>query len=162
MDKLAQQNSKYDGSRETRDRIEKVFAALILLKESFFLGSENRGSGIDLIERSLDISLPESFKAFLLQFGSGGNSSLEIDGIGINEQTNMISQTIENRKMFNSFHTKLVFFSYGEDWDYCLDTSRMEDGECPVVEFDYVNDRIIDVAPGFLDFLVDKFGLEIK
>ncbi len=144
-------------------RIKQVFSdldkAVFDSDKNAFLGrDEGRAYVVAKIEKELGIVLPESYKTFLIRYGCGGIGVFEVWGIGVDGSPTILDLTLSQRKLRSDFHPGLVYLTKDDDCIYCLDTSRMDkDGECPVVEFNYIEDRIVDLYPDFLSLVADKF-----
>lgn len=108
---------------------------------------------------TLNLPFPESYKAFLADFGSGDAGGEIIFGLIEDKEDSGYSYDdkydgaedvvkitqIEHR---NKMPEYMVVINYNDSADglfYCLDTSKMENGECPVVEVsgDYKNIEIV-------------------
>lgn len=115
--------------------------------------------------KTLNLTFPESYKAFLTDFGSGDAGGEIIFGLTEGEEDNgyeyddkydgaedvvKITQMEHKNKMPECM--LVINYSYCGDSFYCLDTSKMKNGECPVVEVsgDYKN--IETVAESFGEF----------
>lgn len=117
-------------------------------------------------ERELSVVLPDSYRAFLGEFGWGAFAHWELYGLGadVPSHLHLVRITLEERREFHPLtppHLVPVLNNGGGDL-YCLDTSRLVDGECPVVFWDHDlgEDQIPDEdAPGFLPWLADGLDL---
>lgn len=120
------------------------------------------GVNIDKIskaEQTLKLTFPESYKAFLQDFGAGDVGGEVIFGIVNNKQEHadldMVKITGMEHKYKMPKHMVVIYYSESDDKLYCLDTSQMCEKECPVVSVpsDYVN--ITKVASSFGEFLYE-------
>lgn len=84
------------------------------------------------IENKLNVVLPDSYKWIVKEYGSVSFQGLEIDGIGLDNVLICVNNT-DDWKRFGIPHGYVVIFEPGADWIYCLDTTHMKNGECPVV-----------------------------
>lgn len=55
---------------------------LVDLGEEFFYSGANESSEIVMVEKELGVSLPDDYKLFLMDFGSGDYNGVEIYGTG--------------------------------------------------------------------------------
>lgn len=118
---------------------------------------------------TLGLEFPESYKAFLSDFGGGdaggeiifgltankNKHTMEYEGQGDIEDVVQITQMEHKYKMPGYMVVINYCESDGDGLFYCLDTSRMKDGECPVVKVpeDYKN--IETVSESFGKFFYD-------
>jgi hypothetical protein len=100
--------------------------------KAFFVGKAD-DKKIAEIEQLLGITLPESYKWFLREFGHGGIPGLEIYGNGLAKISSCVHYTTEWREFGLQEH--FVVVEDVDEWLYCLDTSRLCNGECPVVDW---------------------------
>lgn len=106
--------------------------------------------------QSLSVVFPESYKAFLRDFG-GGDVGGELI-FGITGEDNAITATQMERTQ--GLSADLVIIGFWNDTLICLDTGRMDNGECPVVEVDE-EDRVTEViADSFGQFLYEYLEAE--
>lgn len=123
--------------------------------KAFFVGKadENR---VRVIEESLNVSLPDSYKWFLKEFGHGGFNGVEILGSGKAAVPSCVRET-EDWRDYGLPDDYVVIENSGTGWIYCLDTSQLSNGECPVIMWSQY-DGIIDHSIGnFYNFLVNQF-----
>ncbi|ASB89423.1 MULTISPECIES: SMI1/KNR4 family protein [Bacillus] len=109
---------------------------------------------VKLIENELNVNLPESYKWFLRNYGAGGMFGVLIFGYNIDTAT-VVNKTVEYREDYNLAEGLVVI----EDIDffaYCLDTNKMENGECPVFIWDQENGYENVVASSFIEYFYDK------
>ncbi len=114
---------------------------------------------IQKAERTLNLTFPESYRSFLKEFGAGDVGGEVVFGLLENERENSdldmlkITQVEHDYKMPK--HMVVIFYNAFDDCLYCLDTSRMIEGECPMmrVSSDYAD--IEEVAESFGEFLLD-------
>jgi len=109
---------------------------------------------VEFIEDELNVNLPESYKWFLKNFGSGGVYGVDILGYDFCGAS-VVEFTNEYRKHYNLTDGLVVI----EDIDffaYCLDTNKMKNGECPVFIWDRENGYENVVASSFIEYFYDK------
>ena len=107
--------------------------------------SENE---IENAMKVLSVVFPESYKAFLTDFGGGDAGGEIIFGITNNEEDDVVIVTQKERSQ--GLPEKLIIIGFWDDILVCLDTGKMNNGECPVVE---VNDDY-----GEVELVADSFG----
>ena len=107
----------------------------------FFTGGISEKK-INYIENELGVILPESYKFFLGNYGSGGMFGVEIIGCGYSE----IPRVVEMTKFYRKYGLPkdLVVIEDVDEYQYCLQTSLMNDGECPVVNWAIDDDIIVE------------------
>lgn len=93
---------------------------------------------VDFVERVLGVSLPESYKWFLTNFGLAILPGCLILGNGLDTIPACVRSTKDWRE-FGLPNNLVVIEDSGTDWVFCLDTSMMEHGECPVVDWEQNN-----------------------
>ena len=113
---------------------------------------------IDKFSKKLGVQLPGSYKGFLKEFGAGGWGLFDVMGIEGDDFSSMVIETLKYRNLIN-ISPMFVVISYRRTDDYefltCLDTSRMNNGECPVVKYDMLKNTITDYQPTFDDAFND-------
>ncbi|MCY8515829.1 SMI1/KNR4 family protein, partial [Bacillus atrophaeus] len=72
------------------------------------------------IEEELEVSLPESYKWFLKEYGSGGAYGTMILGYD-SEGAEVVEQTKEYRTFYDLI-PGLIVIEYIDEFSYCLDT----------------------------------------
>lgn len=139
-------------NRELFEKVRKYF-------KGFFCGGTT-DEIIDLFAAKLGVELPKSYRNFLKEFGEGGIGSFHIDGIESDEYSGMVDETIQYREKVD-LPKEYVVCSVRKDYDpdiyylTCLDTSRMKDGECPVVRYDLLTNTVSEYQPTFDDAFND-------
>lgn len=78
--------------------------------------------------------MPESYKWFLTNYGSGGLFGVDILGVAKSNIASVVIETESYRDLGMS-ENLVVIEDIGE-YAYCLDTSNMENNECPVIAWD--------------------------
>ena len=122
-----------------------------------FIGSVPE-SEIENAMKSLSVTFPESYKAFLTDFGGGDAGGEIIFGITNNEEEDVVIATQMEHEQ--GLPKNLVVIGFWNDTLVCLDTSKMNNGECPVVEVndDYSETKVI--ADTFGKFLYEYLDEE--
>lgn len=87
------------------------------------------------VEKELNVILPESYKWFLREYGHGGVAGVTILGIGLSGVPSVVRFTQRYRKL--GIPNSWVVIYDADEWFYCLETNRMTNGECPVIDRDF-------------------------
>lgn len=124
-----------------------------IIKEDTFDSSMFTG-GVDTdkiyyIENELDVKLPNSYKWFLKTFGYGFIYGIEILGYGKFTPPLVVTKTLDYRKY--GLPNEYVVIEDCDEFIYCLDTSKMENNECPVISWD-MQDLILFEEKNFIRF----------
>ena len=126
-------------------------------KKSFFAGKLDDDK-INNIEKTLNLKLPNSYKWFLKEYGTGGVDGVDILGGGIKETPTCIVETLDWRKF--GLPESFLVIENCDEWLYCLDTSYLKDGECTVTNWSQVDGFIEDdVYENFYTFIEKRFTL---
>lgn len=123
--------------------------------KKFFVGALE-DSRISDIEKRLNVKLPESYKWFLREYGTGGVFGIEIFGGGLREVSTCVRETEEWRK-YGLPMEFVVIQNYGSGV-YCLDTSRLANNECPIIDWEQDDEDGINEYEKLYTFLVEKFS----
>ncbi|MED4401582.1 SMI1/KNR4 family protein [Metabacillus fastidiosus] len=134
---------------------ETVIALINNASTKFFIGTLE-DSKISSIEKMLHVKLPESYKWFLREYGTGGIVGIEILGGGLREVPTCVRETEEWRK-YGLPPDLVVIQNYGVGV-YCLDTSRLVNNECPVIDWERDDEGAINEYENFYTFLIEKFS----
>jgi antitoxin YobK len=127
-----------------------------------FIGGINQQK-IDYIEDSLGVQLSTSYKWFLSKYGVALLPGFTILGAGLSETPICIRETIDWRQ-FGLPPQMVVIENEGTDWIYCLDTSRLFNGECPVIDWEQGKGIGKEYFDNFLTFFEARLkeSLQIK
>lgn len=130
---------------------ENPFAQLLtcLGDNASFSGRADEARVIE-IKNMLGVALPESYKRYLQELGNGDICGMEIFGSGLGKTPACVGATRKFRE--NDLPMNLVVVQDESDCLFCLDTSRFEKGECPVVIVDLINESVEDGYENFEDF----------
>ena len=101
------------------------------------------------IENELDVKLPNSYKWFLKTFGYGFIYGIEILGYGKFTPPLVVTKTLDYRKY--GLPNEYVVIEDCDEFIYCLDTSKMENNECPVISW-YMQDLLLFEEKNFIRF----------
>ncbi|MBD8037377.1 SMI1/KNR4 family protein [Solibacillus sp. A46] len=90
------------------------------------------GKQINYVQDTLKLKLPESYKWFLNNYGSGGLYGVDILGVAKSNIATVVIETKRYRDLGMS--ENLVVIEDIDEYAYCLDTSNVENNnECPVI-----------------------------
>ena len=154
----------------TQQRTDTLIARLHVLAqhdedaEVRWSGASN-GLAIAAVEQALGVHIAGSFRDFILRTGGGGLDSFSISSIPADEPLGgpgtVYGDTLYWRQHAGGQPLPLHFVVVQRDADdnepFCLDTSRVVNGENPVVLF-YPSSRsghVDHIAPSFIDFYED-------
>ncbi|WP_315069715.1 SMI1/KNR4 family protein [uncultured Clostridium sp.] len=119
----------------------------------------------ELIEtfcNNLNVELPKSYMEFLKTYGEGGVTGFYISGIGDDEYSSSEKETLLYREKKNIKKEWVVIEDGRTEWEeyiICLDTSRMKDGECPVIKYDLIDDEVEDFKENFYEYFNNEVEL---
>ncbi|MFS0554757.1 SMI1/KNR4 family protein [Brevibacillus sp. 179-C9.3 HS] len=85
-----------------------------------------------------------------------GGGGVEICGGGLREVPTCVRETDEWRK-YGLPKEYVVIQNYGAGV-FCLDTSRLKNTECPVIDWEQDNEEGLYEFENFFAFLVEKFS----
>lgn len=126
-------------------------------EELEFFGSQS-STAIDKLQDGLKAKLSTSFREFLLDYGGGGRIGDGISGIWKNEpftlnRGTVYGDTLRTRREAGLPEELIVVYRNDDTFStWCLDTSKMYDGECPIVAY-----PLIHKGKGGLVKLFDSF-----
>ena len=83
------------------------------------------------VQDTLGLELSESYKWFLTIYGSGGLFGVDILGVAKSNIASVVIETESYRDL--GISKNLVVIEDIGEFAYCLDTSNMENKECPVI-----------------------------
>ncbi|MFB0844492.1 SMI1/KNR4 family protein [Paenibacillus oleatilyticus] len=124
-------------------------------KKSFFVGALDDAKIINIEDR-LNVKFPDSYKWFLREYGTGGVIGVEIFGGGLRDIPTCVRETVDWRG-YGLPEEFVVIENFGAGV-YCLDTSRIENGECPVVDWEQGEGVATQEYDDFLSFLIERFS----
>ncbi len=114
-----------------------------------FVGQADENE-IKRIEENLKVTLPESYKWFLKEYGYAQIPGFEIEGSGLAKMPSCLVTTLNWRK--HGLPGYLVVIQDEGEWVYCLDTSRIENEECPIFDWDQRDGIGSDCYGNFLTY----------
>ena len=106
------------------------------------------------IESELGVKLPNSYIAFLKECGHAVLPGYIILGNGLALIPSCVRATMEWRS-FGLPNPYLVIEESGLDWIFCLDTSQIEEEECPVLLWEKGMDCGEKWYKSFYDYIED-------
>lgn len=106
------------------------------------------------IEDALNVRLPNSYKWFLKNYGSGGAYGVSITGYDFGG-AEVVDWTNMYRREFN-LPSGFVVVEDVDYFAYCIDTNKMKNGECPVISWDRVIGCTSEDASSFIEFFYEK------
>ncbi|AWK46373.1 SMI1/KNR4 family protein [Bacillus velezensis] len=109
---------------------------------------------ITRIEEILQCELPISYKWFLEKYGAGGLFGVLV--LGHNFDHASVADKTKEYKQHYGLADGLVVIEDVDFFAYCLDTNKMKDGECPVVEWDRIIGYQDIAAESFIEFFYNK------
>ncbi|KJR69065.1 MULTISPECIES: SMI1/KNR4 family protein [Bacillus amyloliquefaciens group] len=109
---------------------------------------------ITRIEEILQCELPISYKWFLEKYGAGGLFGVLV--LGYNFDHASVADKTKEYKQHYGLADGFVVIEDVDFFAYCLDTNKMKDGECPVVEWDRIIGYQDIVAESFIEFFYNK------
>ncbi|WP_057913843.1 SMI1/KNR4 family protein [Peribacillus muralis] len=105
-------------------------------------------------EQKLQVSLPESYKWFLRNYGYGGFFGVDIIGYGFTGPA--VVDATKGHKKYYDLIDGLVVIEDIDEFAYCLDTYKMKNGECPVITLDNQEGYGVKLADSFLDYFIER------
>ena len=120
------------------------------------VGKADEGT-IANIEGVLGVSLPDSFKWFLKEYGLLMLPAYIIYGSGNNADPACLKLTLGIRES-GLPAPYVVIENDGDGRIICLDTSRMADGECPIVSWGTKDGTVKILYPDFYKLLESKLA----
>lgn len=124
---------------------------LIDMDATEFVGGVSEAE-IENAMKALSVVFPESYKAFLADFGGGDAGGEIIFGITNDEEEENDIVIVTQQERSVGLPRNFVIIGFWNDTLICLNTDRMSNGECPVVELDdnYCEEVIADTFGKFL------------
>ncbi|PCD06308.1 hypothetical protein CMV16_19225 [Peribacillus simplex] len=122
---------------------EKIIEIINEYNDSIFLTGGVSVQQIGDIENKLNVTLPDSYKWFLGQYGEGILLGIEIYGAGA-KKTNIPScvQFTEKSREDDNLPKEYVMIEELGELAYCIDTSIFLNNECPIVRWDPINEEV--------------------
>lgn len=110
-----------------------------------FFGSQSNEE-INKTEKILEVTLPTSYKWFLSKYGGGGN------GFYFSNCEMMLFY----KQQYPSIPNGFVMIYWCDEYGYCLDTNKIQDGECPVVNWSPYESKVYISKPNFYEFFLEQ------
>jgi hypothetical protein len=115
-------------------------------------------------ERTLDVHLPHSYKAFLSRFGWVRVHCDPVFGVGRSVPTEygLVETTLSERYEAHPHipHHLVPIMNDGAGNNYCLDTSHFHDDECPIVFWDHEHEDGPDQTPQQVSASFDRWLID--
>ncbi|MED3896414.1 SMI1/KNR4 family protein [Priestia aryabhattai] len=119
-----------------------------------FTGVVEEGQ-IKFVQNELGVELPESYKWFLTNYGSGGLFGVDISGVAKANKAPVIAHTQRYRNL--GMQKNLVVIEDIGEYAYYLDTSNIENDECPVIAWNRIGGLDgYNTAKNFYEFLSQR------
>jgi hypothetical protein len=115
-----------------------------------YIGPQSR-EVIDEIEQLLDVALPDDYRWFLSNYGHGGTFGVVILGSSKVGKPSVVRVTERYRRL--GLPRSVVVIQDCDEFAYCLDTSKLENGSCPVVSWTFGGRFDSHESNSFFEFL---------
>ncbi|MFS0765683.1 SMI1/KNR4 family protein [Peribacillus phoenicis] len=122
-------------------------------QDAYFTGGVS-DEKVQETEIKLQVPLPDSYKWFLRNYGYGGIFGVEIIGYGLAGPA-VVDATKDYQKHYKLIDG-IVVIENVDEFAYCLDTNKMQNGECPVILWDNQEGYGFTAADNFLDYLIES------
>ncbi|MBJ8055697.1 SMI1/KNR4 family protein [Bacillus cereus] len=121
------------------------------LREHFYKEKEE---AIQEVEERLNAKFPDSYRWFLKEYGGGGN------GVYVNGCNGILYY----HNTFKSFNIPkgYIIIEHCDEYSYCLDTEKMMNNECPVVNWSAHEKGNYPEADNFYEHLLEKIENAIE
>ncbi len=134
--------------------------------QEIFWQGKTSASSVDKLEDLLSCKLPQSFRAFLLEYGGGGVVEEEISGIedddpSLENRGTVYGDTLLCRDDYALPSGLVVIYLGMDDVVWCLDVENFDGIECPVVSFDVFSKSTKELAKNFEEFLAEYVTLRV-
>lgn len=126
------------------------------------VGQPATAANVAAVERRVGLTIPASYRDFLMTFGWVGFGDAYISGIFADEPDDenfgtIIGDTFRLRELMDLPAQLLVVKSGDDEVPWCLDTAKSVDGEPPIVTFD--RGEVAPLYPGFDAFFARSLQL---
>lgn len=112
------------------------------------------------VEKVLNLVLPDSYKWFLRNYGSGGMEDYDYFGIECDREDVSMYTVVYMTEMYRKkgLDNYLVVIEHNGDYVTCIDTSQKDDnGESPIVTWSWLdNGKVIKKSENFASYLKEK------
>jgi hypothetical protein len=112
------------------------------------------------VEKELNVTLPESYKWFLREFGYASVAGVEILGMAPTGVPPVVEYTLDFRE--TGMPDSWVVICSCDEWVYCLVTDKMVNGECPVIDWDNYTGDSFQYFDNFYLFLINELESAIN
>ncbi|SFT02472.1 SMI1/KNR4 family protein [Marininema halotolerans] len=124
-------------------------------EDDVFFGGGASTEQIIECEKKLNVQFPDSYKWFIREYGFGGACETEINGVNINSGSLKVVEETEYYREFGLPKSMVVINSSIGPYILCLDTSKMEKGECPVVAWDQIEGEGLPEYKNFYEYYIE-------
>ncbi len=146
------------------DEIEHLILRLQQTASNFAVSGPKADDDVVTLERTLGITLPPSYRSFILRFGAICRADAIISGIWRGDSLLGSADTVT--ELFRRQHrlpARFIVIQPDDEAPYCLDSGRLQsDGEYPVVCYELQHDCVSDISRSFGDFILDWLRLRVQ
>lgn len=135
-----------------QDRINDLIKKAVT--EAFFVGGTD-DSNINEIENQLNVKLPDSYKWFLKTYGHGSLCGVLVLGVGKDKNLVCVKETERRRSL--GLPSQYVVIENCDEWQYCIDTGNLKDGECCVVDWER-GETGKRTFKNFYEYVIERFS----
>ena len=146
--------------------VDNMFVTIDMLLDKE-VGAGASVEAVKFASQTLDVHLPDDYKAFLVKYGWARLLRDEFYGVGENvpKHLDLITNTTSERTAFRPYLPVYLVpvLPDGAGNHYCLDVSRSSAGICPVVFWDHEEgetQRPEDIAVSFSDWMVSHISTQ--
>lgn len=124
-------------------------------QEAYFTGGVSEDK-VRETEEKLHVSLSKSYKWFLRNYGSGGIFGIDIIGYDMGPSVEIATK---DHQKYYGLTEGIIVIEDSDEFVYCLDTNKLNNGECPVIMWDNQEGYGRKLAENFLEYLVERLEL---
>lgn len=115
-------------------------------------------------EKALEVRLPDSYKAFLREFGWAAIGPYEVYGLGpdVPSYLHLVEVAKSDQRSWDIPPHLVPFYNDGADNMDCFDARHYEGGECPIVVWyhELGSDQDLEVEhPNFASWLSERIDM---
>lgn len=144
---------------DERELRRKVVELLTTGPNAFIMGGVEEEKIIE-VEKAINVTLPNSYKWFLREFGYASVAGVEILGMAPTGVPPVVEYTLDFRE--TGMPDSWVVICSCDEWVYCLVTDKMVNGECPVIDWDNYTGDSFQYFDNFYLFLINELESAIK
>ena len=113
---------------------------------------------VEAAEKKLGVKFSKSYIQYLMTIGSGGANGAVMYGLGDKKiYKSVVEETEKARELYGLEKNYVAVTNMGTKWAQwlmCLDASRMEEEECPIVKFDIEKKEYREYKRNFDELLI--------